>query len=116
MDWKNIHPPMDRSPRDHKYSGHENSPKWTRPVQSSFRITPVLAMSTFQPGTRSSKEYVDPTSMPSDVPKVAELGVTSAPLKSAAFFIGAYCKEFNGVCACQMTCSCLLLRHTWRYS
>ncbi|KAL9713017.1 hypothetical protein Ac2012v2_004258 [Leucoagaricus gongylophorus] len=62
---------------------------------SSFSITPVLAMSTFQPGTRSSKEYVDPTSMPPDVPKVAELGVTSAPLKSAAFFIGAYCKEFN---------------------
>ncbi|KAJ7639542.1 NADH dehydrogenase alpha subcomplex subunit 8 [Roridomyces roridus] len=28
-------------------------------------------------------------------PHVAELGTTSAPLKSAAFFIGAYCKEFN---------------------
>lgn len=26
----------------------------------------------------------------------AELGVTSAPLKSAAFFIGAYCKDYNG--------------------
>ena len=37
--------------------------------------------------------------MPADVPKVAELGVTSAPLKSAAFFLGAYCKEFNGMFA-----------------
>ncbi|KAJ7739849.1 NADH dehydrogenase, alpha subcomplex, subunit 8 [Mycena metata] len=27
--------------------------------------------------------------------KVEELGTTSAPLKSAAFFIGAYCKEYN---------------------
>lgn len=57
----------------------------------------VQAMSTFQSGTRPTKGYVDPTPMPEDVPKVAELGVTSAPLKSAAFFIGAYCKEFNGV-------------------
>lgn len=33
---------------------------------------------------------------PQDIPKVAELGTTSAPLKSAAFFLGAYCKEYNG--------------------
>ncbi|KAF8883186.1 hypothetical protein CPB84DRAFT_1790284 [Gymnopilus junonius] len=33
--------------------------------------------------------------MPADVPHVEEVGVTSAPLKSAAFFIGAYCKEYN---------------------
>ncbi|KAF7352301.1 NADH dehydrogenase alpha subcomplex subunit 8 [Mycena venus] len=33
---------------------------------------------------------------PQEVPKVAELGTTSAPLKSAAFFLGAYCKEYNG--------------------
>ncbi|KAF8214172.1 NADH dehydrogenase, alpha subcomplex, subunit 8 [Mycena galopus ATCC 62051] len=30
-----------------------------------------------------------------EMPKVAELGTTSAPLKSAAFFLGAYCKEYN---------------------
>ena len=34
--------------------------------------------------------------MPSDIPHVNEVGATSAPLKSAAFFIGAYCKEYNG--------------------
>ncbi|KAJ7265460.1 putative NADH dehydrogenase 22K chain precursor [Mycena haematopus] len=32
---------------------------------------------------------------PQEIPKVAELGTTSAPLKSAAFFLGAYCKEYN---------------------
>ncbi|KAJ6536746.1 Ndufa8, NADH-ubiquinone oxidoreductase complex I 19kd subunit [Mycena vulgaris] len=35
-----------------------------------------------------------------NVPKVAELGTTSAPLKSAAFFLGAYCKEYNGPTSC----------------
>ena len=34
--------------------------------------------------------------MPSDVPHVDELGVSSAPLKSAAFFLGAHCKDYNG--------------------
>ncbi|KAF8874351.1 hypothetical protein BD779DRAFT_1450966 [Infundibulicybe gibba] len=52
-------------------------------------------MSSFQPGSLSSKPYVDPTPLPDSVPPVPELGVSSAPLKSAAFFIGAYCKEFN---------------------
>ncbi|KAK0461622.1 uncharacterized protein EV420DRAFT_1266392 [Desarmillaria tabescens] len=28
-------------------------------------------------------------------PKVEEIGATSGPLKSAAFFIGAHCKEYN---------------------
>ena len=53
-------------------------------------------MSVYQAGTTRSVEVVDPTPMPGDVPKVDELGTTSAPLKSAAFFIGAHCKEFNG--------------------
>lgn len=34
--------------------------------------------------------------MPANVPEVPELGVTSAPLKSASFFIGEHCKAFNG--------------------
>jgi len=33
--------------------------------------------------------------MPTEVPKVQELGTTSAPLKSAAFFVGAHCKDYN---------------------
>ncbi|KAL7007610.1 ndufa8, NADH-ubiquinone oxidoreductase complex I 19kd subunit [Cystobasidiomycetes sp. EMM_F5] len=39
--------------------------------------------------------------MPKGTPHVEELGVTSAPLKSAAFFIGAHCKDFNGLHALQ---------------
>lgn len=37
--------------------------------------------------------------MPDHVPKVAELGITSAPLKSAAFFLGPFCKEYTGAFA-----------------
>lgn len=44
----------------------------------------------------NDKPYSDPNPLPTSVPHVDELGVTSAPLKSAAFFIGDYCKEVNG--------------------
>lgn len=53
-------------------------------------------MSTFHDPATAHQPYKDPTPLPAHVPKVQELGTTSAPLKSAAFFIGAYCKEYNG--------------------
>jgi hypothetical protein len=53
-------------------------------------------MNSFHPGESSSHPFHEPAALPSSIPKVNELGATSAPLKSAAFFIGAYCKEFNG--------------------
>ncbi|KAG6854458.1 hypothetical protein C0991_006537 [Blastosporella zonata] len=56
-------------------------------------------MSIVYPTSGEKQEYVDPTAMPAHIPKVAELGTSSAPLKSAAFFIGAYCKEYNGAFA-----------------
>jgi hypothetical protein len=40
--------------------------------------------------------YTDPNPLPSSVPPVDELGTTSAPLKSASFFIGQHCKAVNG--------------------
>ncbi|KAL1411416.1 ndufa8, NADH-ubiquinone oxidoreductase complex I 19kd subunit [Vanrija albida] len=43
----------------------------------------------------NDKPYSDPNPLPTSVPHVDELGVTSAPLKSASFFIGDYCKEVN---------------------
>lgn len=61
----------------------------------SSSLSATMASPIQDPGL-SSKPYVDPTPLPTDVPKVHELGTTSAPLKSAAFFIGAYCKEYNG--------------------
>ena len=33
--------------------------------------------------------------MPEHIPKVPEIGTTSAPLHSAAFFIGARCRDYN---------------------
>lgn len=33
--------------------------------------------------------------MPADIPSVQEVGATSAPLTSAAYFIGDRCKAFN---------------------
>lgn len=41
--------------------------------------------------------------MPAGVPKVDELGTTSAPLKSASFFIGEYCKPYNGAPSFHLT-------------
>jgi len=52
-------------------------------------------MSSYQQGSVQTRPYIDPTPLPDNIPKVQELGVTSGPLKSAAFFLGAYCKEFN---------------------
>ncbi|KZP21547.1 Ndufa8, NADH-ubiquinone oxidoreductase complex I 19kd subunit [Athelia psychrophila] len=52
-------------------------------------------MSRYTDGASSSHPYQEPTALPDSVPKVQELGVTSGPLKSAAFFLGAYCKDYN---------------------
>ncbi|KAF2840412.1 NADH dehydrogenase, alpha subcomplex, subunit 8 [Patellaria atrata CBS 101060] len=38
---------------------------------------------------------IDTTPLPDSIPKVKEIGATSAPLLSAAFFIGARCKPYN---------------------
>ncbi|KAB8076870.1 hypothetical protein BDV29DRAFT_189112 [Aspergillus leporis] len=38
---------------------------------------------------------VDTTPMPAGIPSVQEVGATSAPLTSAAYFIGDRCKAFN---------------------
>ncbi|KLO15928.1 NADH dehydrogenase alpha subcomplex subunit 8 [Schizopora paradoxa] len=51
--------------------------------------------SPYQDPGLSEKPYYDPTPMPESVPHVQELGTTSAPLKSAAFFIGDACKDYN---------------------
>ncbi|KAH9938071.1 NADH dehydrogenase, alpha subcomplex, subunit 8 [Fomitopsis serialis] len=45
--------------------------------------------------SESAHPYSDPTPLPGNVPKVQELGASSAPLKSAAFFLGAHCKDYN---------------------
>ena len=64
--------------------------------QTGVQLRRPPAMSHYNdPGTGATP-YSDKTPMPDGVPPVQEIGATSAPLKSAAFFIGAKCKEFNG--------------------
>lgn len=55
-------------------------------------------MSAYVDPSSAEKPYRDPTPLPDNIPKVHELGTSSAPLKSAAFFLGAYCKDYNGAC------------------
>jgi NADH dehydrogenase (ubiquinone) 1 alpha subcomplex subunit 8 len=38
---------------------------------------------------------IDTTPLPDHIPKVQEIGASSAPLLSASFFIGARCKAYN---------------------
>jgi NADH dehydrogenase (ubiquinone) 1 alpha subcomplex subunit 8 len=38
---------------------------------------------------------VDTTPLPDSIPKVKEIGASSAPLLSASFFIGARCRDYN---------------------
>lgn len=43
----------------------------------------------------NQQALIDTTPLPDDIPKVQELGASSAPLLSASFFIGARCKAYN---------------------
>ncbi|RVX69007.1 NADH-ubiquinone oxidoreductase 20.8 kDa subunit [Exophiala mesophila] len=38
---------------------------------------------------------IDTTPMPDHIPKVKEIGASSAPLMSASYFIGARCRAYN---------------------
>ncbi|KZZ89795.1 NADH dehydrogenase alpha subcomplex, subunit 8 [Ascosphaera apis ARSEF 7405] len=38
---------------------------------------------------------IDETPMPDDIPKVKEIGTSSAPLLSASYFIGDRCRPYN---------------------
>ncbi|KAL5430536.1 hypothetical protein PMIN07_007829 [Paraphaeosphaeria minitans] len=43
----------------------------------------------------NDQALVDTTPLPDHIPKVKELGASSAPLLSASYFIGARCKAYN---------------------
>ncbi|KAI4147825.1 MAG: hypothetical protein LQ340_005361 [Diploschistes diacapsis] len=48
-----------------------------------------------RPAQFNHHKLIDPTPLPDDIPKVKEIGASSAPLLSAAYFIGARCRAFN---------------------
>lgn len=52
-------------------------------------------MSSNKDPTVNFKVYRDPTPLPSSIPPVDEIGATSAPLYSAAYFIGQRCQPYN---------------------
>ena len=83
----------DRRPR----AGAGKIAKGARRHTTNTTPTAATTMnSSFHPGESSTHPFREPAPLPTSIPKVDEVGATSAPLKSAAFFIGAYCKEFNG--------------------
>lgn len=51
-------------------------------------------MATYREASLPTGKFVDPTPAPAHSAH-PEVGTTSAPLKSASFFIGAYCKDYN---------------------
>lgn len=49
-----------------------------------------------QSAARFNQEVlIDTTPMPEDIPKVKEIGASSAPLMSASYFIGDRCRAYN---------------------
>ena len=74
----------------------ENCKRRATSQRTQHRRAATTMNSSFHPGESSTHPFREPAPLPTSIPKVDEVGATSAPLKSAAFFIGAYCKEFNG--------------------
>lgn len=66
------------------------------PPTSSGNLCVALDVDLFEIAMSPPASVSEPLPLPNELPKVAELGVTSGPLKSAAFFLGAYCKDYNG--------------------
>lgn len=55
----------------------------------------ALRLPVFTPPRFNQQVLIDTTPLPDDIPKVPEIGASSAPLLSASFFIGARCKPYN---------------------
>lgn len=95
----------------HGFVAAQYQPPTTISAFHIHRTTSATAptMATHRPAVLHDKQYSDPNPLPSNVPHVDELGVTSAPLKSASFFIGQHCKEVNGKsCIRQFSCMRLI--------
>jgi hypothetical protein len=65
------------------------------PFPVSFTVTDSRIMATHRQARFPSTPYIEPSSGHVDQPKVEEIGTTSAPLKSASFFLGEHCSKYN---------------------
>ena len=77
------------------YGQHPHTPAGvsTEAPPAAFR---VAASATAKSKRRFSQTVLlDTTPMPENIPSVPEIGVTSAPLQSASYFIGARCLPYN---------------------
>jgi hypothetical protein len=67
---------------------------WRGEKPSKYRYSSNHSTAKF--GIRfNQKVLIDPTPMPDHIPKVEEIGASSAPLMSASYFIGARCRPYN---------------------
>lgn len=58
-------------------------------------MSPSRARPLTCPPSFNQQVLIDTTPLPDSIPKVQEIGASSAPLLSASFFIGARCKPYN---------------------
>ena len=64
------------------------APRGQQPAQSSTRRADISR-------SFNQQALYDTTPLPDSIPKVKEIGASSAPLLSASFFIGARCRDYN---------------------
>lgn len=52
-------------------------------------------MATYKQPAFSEKLYVEPSPLPDGTPQVSEIGLSSAPLETMAYYFGAFCKDYS---------------------
>jgi hypothetical protein len=81
--------PEARSPT--RQDGFQTTSVWEIDFAYDFVIQLLIVRS----GRFNQHNLIDTTPMPDGIPKVQEIGATSAPLMSASFFIGDRCRPYN---------------------
>ncbi|KAI4289222.1 MAG: hypothetical protein L6R35_001513 [Caloplaca aegaea] len=66
-----------------------------RYILSAFLPAPIFTNTLTAHHSFNQALLLDTTPLPSSIPPVTEIGASSAPLLSAAYFIGARCRPFN---------------------
>lgn len=65
------------------------------PGKVEGRVCISVGSSSNTPPRFNQQVLIDTTPLPDSIPRVEEIGSSSAPLLSASYFIGARCKPFN---------------------
>jgi hypothetical protein len=86
-------PASSKHPNCLRYCARSSS--WPAASASRRLWLPQRSLPPLTPARFASQELYDLTPLPDSIPKVKEVGASSAPLMSAAYFIGARCKAFN---------------------